>query len=68
MKKMIFNHKLNNIKEKKLIKKDKIFLLTNANNTLNSISNFKNKINQKNISNVGSFTSRLKNININYSY
>ena len=65
MKKMIFNHKLNNIKAKKIIKKDKILFLTSANNTLNSISNFKNKINQNNISNVGSFTSRLKNINLN---
>ena len=65
MKKMIFNHKLNNIKSKKLIKKDKILLLTNANNTLNNISNIKNKINQKKISNVGCFTSRIKDIHIN---
>ena len=68
MKKMIFNHKLNNIKAKKLIKKDKILLLTSGNNTLNSISNIKNKINKKYISNVGTFTSKLKNININKTH
>ena len=65
MKKIIFTNKLNNIKAKKLIKKEKILFLTSANSTLNSISNFKIKFNKKNISNVGSFTSRLKNVNIN---
>ena len=65
LKKIIFNNKLNRIKTKKLIKKDKILKLTSENNTLNSTINFKNKNNNKYIQYNKLNTSRLKNKNIN---
>ena len=68
MKKLIFNNKLKNIKAKKLLKKDKILSLTNANNTYNSIINFKANFNNKYIPNIGALTSRIDNININKIY
>ena len=65
MKKMIFKHKLNGIKSKKLIKKDKIFLLTNGNNTHNSIINIKDKFINNFTQNDKPNTSRVKYKNIN---
>ena len=65
LKKIIFNNKLNRIKTKKLIKKDKILKLTCEYNTLNSTINFKNKNNNKYIQYNKPNTSRLKNKNIN---
>ena len=65
LKKIIFNNKLNRIKTKKLLKKDKILKLTSEYNTLNSTINFKNKNNNKYIQYNKPNTSRLKNKNIN---
>ena len=65
MKKMIFKHKLNNIKSKKLIKKEKIFLLTNINSMHNTINNNQNKTinNFKYTNNPNTSIVKYKNIN-----
>ena len=62
--KIIFNHKLSNNNTKKVIQKDKIFMLTNKNNGNNIKHNLKNKYINKISSNFLSNTSRYKDKNI----
>ena len=66
MKKILFNNKLNHLKTKKMLKKEKILSLTNGNNSLNSVTNLKSKINSKYIPNIGNNTSRFSKKNINF--